>query len=146
MSESEHPLKITQQIIYIAGPYTAENDEQVQINVDRAIEAGIEVWDLGHIPLIPHQNRLMELALRRRGRELMWEDWMAMDAPLLDVSDAILILASSPGVNFELEKAKKAGKEVYTSLADIRATKKTEVLEKYPKKMGDYERQVGREC
>lgn len=43
-------------VIYIAGPYTAKTNWEVQQNINRAMEAGKLVAEMGAMPLIPHSN------------------------------------------------------------------------------------------
>lgn len=43
-------------VIYIAGPYTAPCNWQIQENINRAMAAGKLVADMGAMPLIPHSN------------------------------------------------------------------------------------------
>lgn len=40
--------------IYVAGPYRAETDEGVYLNIKRAEKLGMVVFEMGAVPVIPH--------------------------------------------------------------------------------------------
>jgi hypothetical protein len=48
-----------------------------------------------------------------------WEDYMLWDAPWLDDSDVLFLLAESRGALLELERAKQEGKVIFHSLDEI---------------------------
>ena len=105
--------------IYVAGPYSGRDREEIQANVNRAIDAGIEVFQKGHMPYVPHLTDMVDRRARETGREMSWADFMAWDAPWLRASDAILHLASSRGADIELEEARRLGKTVFRSVEEI---------------------------
>jgi hypothetical protein len=43
-------------VIYICGPFTADTAWEIECNIRRAEELGLEVAKLGMMPLIPHSN------------------------------------------------------------------------------------------
>ena len=47
--------------VYIAGPYTAEHPRDVLKNVNAAIDAGIEIMELGHNVYIPHLSHYIHM-------------------------------------------------------------------------------------
>lgn len=50
---------------------------------------------------------------------MSWGDFMAWDAPWLEVCDALLFIGESKGANIELEEAKKLGKTVFYSISEV---------------------------
>lgn len=106
-------------LIYIAGPYTADEREDIDSNVNRAIDVGIEIFNKGHFPYVPHLTDMVDKRAKEVGLELSWADFMAWDAPWLKVCDALMFVGESKGANIELEEAKKLGKTIFFCSEDI---------------------------
>lgn len=102
--------------IYIAGPYTAPTEKEINENVNRAIDAGIKIGDKGHYPYIPHLTHFIK---KRPSCNLTWEDFISWSKIWIETCDAILLLAESKGVCLEIEFAKSLAKKVYKSIEDI---------------------------
>lgn len=105
--------------IYVAGPYTGRDREEVSFNINRAIDAGIEVYSRGHYPYIPHLTDLVDLRAKETGKKLSWDDFMKWDASWLDVCDGLLYLGTSRGTDIELEEAKRLHKTIFYSVEEI---------------------------
>ena len=105
--------------IYVAGPYTASTEEEIQKNVNTAIDAAIAIYKKGHFPYVPHLTHWIEIRSKEITAGLKWEDYLEMDRAWLTNCDAMLFLHSSKGANLELEHAKKINKHVYNSLDEI---------------------------
>ena len=105
--------------VYIAGPYTSSDPLQVESNVEKAIDAGVEVYRRGHFPFIPHLTHFVDLQTKKEGNPLKWEDYIKWDESWLDKADAFLYLGKSPGADLELSRARRQRKKVFTSLEDI---------------------------
>jgi hypothetical protein len=105
--------------IYVAGPYSASSEEARELNTRKAIEAGLAVFKLGHIPFIPHLTHYMDLHAHRTGVVMTWDDYIRLDLAWLDVCDALLYLGPSKGADLELQYAIKSGKRVFRSLREI---------------------------
>jgi hypothetical protein len=43
-------------IVYVAGPYGAPTHEGISANIQNARQVGIELWEMGHVPIVPHLN------------------------------------------------------------------------------------------
>ena len=110
--------------IYIAGPYTADTEEEIELNVQRAIDIGIEIILKGHIPYIPHLTHYIDKRAKEIGIALTWNDYMAIDLSWLRECDALLFMGSSKGANIELEIAKKLPKEIYFGIDKIKENSK----------------------
>jgi hypothetical protein len=108
------PLKV-----YIAGPYTAQTEEQMVTNVNAAIDASFIIYSRGHFPYIPHLTHFIDQRAKEVGFRLEWEDYIRWDLVWLEGCDALLYLGSSRGADMELEAAKKAGKKIFYSLSEI---------------------------
>ena len=105
--------------IYVAGPYTGDTIEQIESNVQKAIDAGIHIWMKGHFPFIPHLLHWVDLRAAELGIPMGWEDYMLWDAPWLDDCDAFYLLAESKGALIELDRASQKGIIIYRSLDEI---------------------------
>lgn len=106
-------------LIYVAGPYTANERKEIDSNVNRAIDVGIEIFNKGHFPYVPHLTDLVDKRAKEVGLELSWADFMAWDAPWLKVCDALIFVGESKGANMELEEARKLGKTIFFCSDDI---------------------------
>lgn len=105
--------------IYIAGPYTAPSNSEIQANVNRAIDVAIKVYKKGHFPYLPHLTHWIDLRSKETDQGLKWEDYIEMDRIWLESCDALLYLSNSKGADIELEHAKKQGKKIFYNLDEI---------------------------
>ncbi|MFQ5885553.1 MAG: DUF4406 domain-containing protein [Thermoplasmata archaeon] len=103
----------------MAGPYTAPTIEEIESNVQEAIDAAITIWKKGHFPMIPHLLHWVDLRAKETGVPMGWEDYMIWDAPWLDDCNALFLLGKSKGALFEYERAKEEGKIIFHSLEEI---------------------------
>jgi len=102
--------------IYIASPYSAATPEEIQRNVDKAIDIGIEVWEKGHYPYIPHLTHYVNARPKCR---MNWDDFIEWDRPWIDDCDALLYLGKSEGADKEKEYAELKKKIIFKSLKEI---------------------------
>ena len=105
--------------IYVAGPYTGRDREEIDLNVTRAIDAGIEVYLRGHYPYVPHLTDLVDLRAKETGKKLSWHDFIQWDMPWLNLCDALLYLGNSRGADIELEEAKRLRKRIFYSVEEV---------------------------
>jgi Domain of unknown function (DUF4406) len=117
------PLKI-----YIVGPYTAETTEQMEDNVNRAIDAAFAIFAKGHYPYVPHLTHYVDLRAKATGVNLQWEDYIRWDMAWVEICDALLYLSPSRGANIELQAAKDLGKKIFYSLEQISSVHKLSKL------------------
>lgn len=113
-SDDPVPMKI-----YIAGPYSAKNESEMENNSNKAIDAGIEVYKKGHIPFIPHLTHWVDRRCKSTNVSLEYEDYIQWDIEWLKTCDALIYLGSSTGVDQELKIAEDYGKPVFRSLNEI---------------------------
>ena len=105
--------------IYIAGPYTAEDQEAINRNVEAAIDAAIDIFHLGHFPYVPHLTGFIDLRAQEREIHIPWEEYIRWDMEWLSLCDALLYLSPSPGADLELKAAEEMNKMVFRSLEEI---------------------------
>ncbi len=110
----QRPLRI-----YVAGPYSADGPAQTEKNVEKAIDAGLEVYRKGHFPFIPHLTHFVELRAQATRKNMKYEDYLNWDRSWQAKTDAFLHLAGSPGADKELQYAKSKGQRIFTSLEQI---------------------------
>ena len=70
-------------LIYVAGPHTGSDRQEIDQNVNRAIDVGIKIFNKGHFPYVPHLTDLVDRRAREVGREMHWENFTAWDSPWL---------------------------------------------------------------
>jgi hypothetical protein len=103
---------------YVAGPISLGD---LQDNVDRARQAGIQLMKLGFAPLVPHLSVFMggnTMEVLPCGTE--HSDWIGIDLPWVEVADAVLRLAGeSRGADMEEAHAREKGIPVFYSIPDL---------------------------
>lgn len=100
--------------VYVAGPYTADDHEGVELNVARAIHAGNRLLDAGVWPYVPHLSHFQHAA-KARG----YEEWMALDFAWLRKCDALVRLpGKSSGADREVALAGEIGMPVFHSVEE----------------------------
>jgi len=108
------PLKI-----FISGPYTDANDAIQGRNTQRIIDIGIELYQRGHFPYIPHLTHWVDKRARELGVGLKWEDYMNWHMPWLELCDALYFVAPSRGANLELATAVNMGKVIFRRMDEV---------------------------
>ena len=53
--------------IYVAGPYTGNTLDEIELNVRRAMEAGLMIWKKGHFPY-NHISRTGRICAQKNSR------------------------------------------------------------------------------
>ena len=110
----QQPLRI-----YVAGPYSGATPEEIQQNVDHAVDAGLAIFRKGHHPYVPHLTHLVDRRARETNNPMSWDDFMQWDAPWLEASDALLLLGHSRGADIELEQTRRLGLAILHCLEEI---------------------------
>lgn len=100
-------------VIYIAGPYRAKSGWEIEQNIRKAEELGLEVAKLGAVPLIPHtQYRFFQ-------GQLPDEFWLEGTLELLRRCDGAIFLptwTSSSGSKTERKECERLVKPVFDHL------------------------------
>jgi len=86
------------------------------MNVNNSIDVGIQVWEKGHYPYIPHLTHFVKA---RPECKLRWKDFIEWNRPWIDCCDALLYLRKSRGADMEKEYAQSKGKMILKSLREI---------------------------
>lgn len=109
------------QRIYVCGPLSAESMGKRIVNVENAIDAGIELYERGFSPYIPHLTHFIDMRALDLSITISYETWLRTDLDWLALCHAVLALGHSPGTDRELAYAEAHGIPVYWRLEDIPA-------------------------
>jgi len=104
-------------LIVVAGPYSANTNEQKAANLKAMNIAAAEVYRKGHIPVIGVNASLFvadELPEIERGRVIS-----DISFAIVERCDAILMIGSSPGADFERGLIESKGLPVNFSVNEI---------------------------
>jgi hypothetical protein len=109
--------KTVEMIIGIAGPYSADTEEQRQQNLDRMNKAAAMLLEKGHIPLIGVNAALpvvnaADIADR-------YKAIMDISMAVIDKCEALLLIAESRGANMERDLVLNKGLPVYYSINEV---------------------------
>jgi len=101
--------------IYIASPYTANTEQQMEKNVYRSMVVADILMDLGITPILPLLTHYLHKEFPRD-----YDFWMNYDFELLKSCDALLRLkGKSEGANREVEFALNNNIIVFTNIKDL---------------------------
>ncbi|MCB0697129.1 MAG: DUF4406 domain-containing protein [Chitinophagaceae bacterium] len=104
-------------IIGIAGPYSADTEEQRQENLAALNNAAAHLLSIGHTPLIGINAALP--VIRQSKTKTPYEDIMKISMAVIDCCEAILLIAESPGANRERDFVLSKGLPVYYNISEI---------------------------
>lgn len=104
-------------IIGVAGPYSADTEEQRQQNLDKLNKAAAMLLEKGHIPLIGVNAALSvvnaaDVADRNKAT-------MDISMAVIDKCEALLLIAESRGANMERDLILSKGLPVYYSIDEV---------------------------
>lgn len=105
-------------LVYIAGRYRGPTAWDVEQNIRRAEEMGLQVAALGAAPVIPHANN------RYFHGTFTDEFWLAATLAMLDVCGAVMLVPGwegSVGTGDEIDRAKVRGIPVFERIRDLAA-------------------------
>lgn len=106
-------------VIYVAGPYSSDPVG----NTKAACQVFHRLFDAGLAPIIPHLSLLLDFERHRS-----WEEWMALDLPIVERCEAVLrIPGESRGADQEVFHAMDCGIPVFYSEQDIIDWSRSEV-------------------
>ena len=95
--------------VYISGPYSDDDPEQVDANIEQARQAAGAILTLGHYPFCPHT---MTAHFDETFPHISWHDYIATDLAFLPFCHVLLQLPGwedSNGSLIELEDAERLG-------------------------------------
>lgn len=109
-------------LIYVAGPFSADTEEGIEVNIGRACAAGKSILERGHVPFIPHTTVAFDDWHKREyGVPGDYEMYLAWDFGIIRHCDGLLYLAPSPGADRELALARELSLPVFLSVDEIPA-------------------------
>lgn len=104
-------------IIGIAGPYSADTEEQRQQNIDRLNQAAARMLEMGHIPLIGINAALP--VMKYAEIDNPYEGTMQISMAVINACEGMLMIAESPGANRERDLILDKGLPVYYHIEDV---------------------------
>jgi hypothetical protein len=110
-------LKPKPMIIGVAGPYSADTEEQRQKNLDAMNLAAAKLLEKGHVPIIG-MNAALPVVARATVAD-RYKAIMDISLAVIDTCEAILILTESPGANRERDHVAAKGLPVYYSIEEV---------------------------
>ena len=117
-SECEIPNKPKR--IFVSHPYGRRrglSGKELQDNVDNSIRYGIEIIKKGHNPFIP----LLYHYVSQFDSTITEETFLNMSVEWVKQCDALFVSSISPGVQVEIDTARKHLIPIYRSLSEIRS-------------------------
>lgn len=107
-------------LIYVAGPYSSDTPDGIMKNVNRAIDVGLQLKELGFLPIVPHLSHWFDQRhLEKFGELAPYEFYMELDEALITFANGVYKIGDSPGVERELAVAEDFFIPVYTTLTDL---------------------------
>ena len=106
--------------IYVAGPYSANNEIDIFCNIRYGIETSTKVLLAGFAPFCPWLD--YHFILADNEERLTIKDLYEYSLAWLEVSDAMLVLwgwEKSKGTLTEMERAKELGIPIYYELSAL---------------------------
>jgi hypothetical protein len=104
-------------IIGVAGPYSANTEEQKQFNLDAMNFAAAKLLELGHTPIIGMNAALP--VLEKANVPDRYKAIMEISLAVINSCEALLLLAESPGANKERDLILSKGLKVYYSVDEV---------------------------
>ncbi|WP_428659561.1 DUF4406 domain-containing protein [Runella sp.] len=116
----------TPQMILIAGPYrsgTNDNPELIEKNVQLMTEAALEVYQLGHLPVMGEWFALPlieKAGSKQLGDEIFNAIFHPVAVQLIDFCSAVLrVGGASQGADDMIKTGREKGKIIYQTLSEI---------------------------
>lgn len=106
-------------IIGVAGPYSADTEEQKQKNLDAMNQAAAAILAKGHTPLIGVNAALPVVEQSTLTGQECYDAIMDISMAVIDKCEALLLIAESPGANRERDLILSKGLPVYYSINEV---------------------------
>src|SRR6185437_10556498 len=106
-------------LVYIASPYSAPTQKARLKNVQKTMDAAIQLYYHGFAFICPNLMHYLDERATRIGKPLNWTDFMVIDLCQLARCDALLFLGSSPGTEMELKFARQRNIPVFYSIEEL---------------------------
>lgn len=103
-------------LVFVAGPYRADGEWEIEQNVRRAEALALHLWRLGLAVICPHKNTALY------GGALPDEVWLDGALEMVSRSDAVVCTEkweTSVGARGEVQMAQEIGVPVFYSLNEV---------------------------
>jgi hypothetical protein len=104
-------------IIGVAGPYSADTEEQRQQNLSKLNNAAARLLEKGHIPLIGVNAALPVVQAANITNQ--YKAIIDISMAVIDKCEALLLIAESRGANMERDHVLNKGLQVYYNIEDV---------------------------
>jgi hypothetical protein len=103
--------------IMVAGPISAPTEDKRKLNLERLHRACLDVWQLGHVPILAHDvaEPVQSCLPPGEGHEAYQQICVA----LAERCDGVLMVGHSQGADLEMLVFMEAGKPVWESLDEV---------------------------
>lgn len=104
-------------VIYVAGPYSADNEYGVKLNIRAAEDAAVDIWKAGAVAICPHLNTA------HWGNLLSHQEFVDGDLEIVRRCDAVFMVDGwerSSGANRERACALDNGLPVFMFMDVLR--------------------------
>ena len=105
--------------IYVAGPLSADTTCGYLRNLARMVKTAVILRRMGHYPYTPGLDFLFVIVAEVMGYAFDLEDVYELNYPWIAVSEAVYMIARSPGTDREVEYARQLGIPVYTRFEEV---------------------------
>lgn len=103
-------------IIGVAGPYSADTEEQRQENLEVLNRAAAQLLEMGHIPIIGINAAL---PIVKYAKTDSYTGIMAISMAVIDKCEGLLLLAESPGANKERDHVQSKGLPIFYDINHV---------------------------
>lgn len=104
-------------VIYVSGPYRADTQQGIMVNIENAKEVARALWKKGYAVICPHANTAF-----MDGPDLGPDVFIAGDLELVERSDAMVMLPGweqSEGAQIEYRRAAERGMPIYLTVEEV---------------------------
>src|SRR5262245_34576056 len=108
-------------IIGVAGPYSAPNAEQRQLNLDAMNKVAARLLEMGYTPVIGINAALP--VLEKANVQDVYKGIMEISLAVISACDALLMIGDSPGANRERDLILSQGKPVFRTIDELNSFK-----------------------
>ena len=106
-------------LVFVTGPYSAPTEDEIESNIQDAIDSGRVLFEKGYYPIIPHILVREYYNPDDRNGLFGYESLMSYTLSIVKRCDILLIIGNSPGADREKELAESLGIPIYFKLTQI---------------------------
>lgn len=106
--------------VYIAGPLSSESPTVQRGNIERAMQAGVDVYRRGHAPFIPHlTQQVADYLASTNQAPLSYAQYLDWALAWLAQCDVLYFVGTSPGADLERRYAREQHIPVIEHLTEL---------------------------